>query len=999
MRKLWKYCLLFGVFSPTLLSAQTSTLPYVQDFEGFSACIADCRFTCSMSEQWENTSGDDTDWSIWFGPTPTLNTGPAQDFEPGTSWGKYLYLEASGGCEGGAEAHLISPIFDFRGSTQPMLSFAYHMYGNGQGSLHLDVDTSGGWELDIIPALHTNQEQWLLTQNCLPWLAEKDHVQFRIRGETGRTETSDLAIDAFKIYDAHQVDVAIQQILTDGCGLTDQQTISFQYANLGISNLPPVSVSFAVDNGVYAAPEIISGGLGTCASDIFTFSQTADLSVPGVHQIKVVVQALQQDLDQKNDTLIAFVQTVKKIDRFPYEESFEHGPGHWEASGVNTSWQWGVPQGTWIQGAPSGKKAWFTGNAQGTYNNGEYSFLSSPCFDFSDLTADPVLAFEHSFQLEDGLDSSWVEYSLNGGKKWTKINQNFTPLENWYNLNLEQVWSNTSAAGAGKWQEAAIRLDGLAGETVRFRFVMFSDRSIRKEGIGIDRVRVLLPHDVTVTAIETPYDTCGSHWGSQEPVRVRVLNKGYHGIPNLQMSYYASGSSGFITPEPIPGILKSGDSTTFTFQKLVDISALGSHFITVTALLVDDGTPKDNSFNRSTSNHPWATVDIGTDTVICKGSAMKIKADAPDAISYQWNDGSTGSTILTGQRGIHKLTVIDKNGCPGVDSMLLDLLPQPQVLINFMEPVRCYGDSTGIFDIQLYGSVPPYNLVWDNGTSQVKRTNLSAGFYPFKLTDQSGCILRDSIEMRQNDSLSIVLDRIRPSGCPIDSSGQIDITVKGGQAPYAYIWSNGSFSEDLGKILEGSYSVLISDVFGCATYSDNYQVFVSDTLPQANFSYKVSGGTVVIIDSSTNTVSHQYSFGDGSEPLEGTNLIYTYTENGLYEVKLIAENSCGTDTFILEIRVNAVGNDNPELASVIKIGPNPASEDFFYLYFERPSLEEVTLNVYDLNGRLCLFEDLQSIYSTTSHRINIPASLSDGYYLVEVDTHRGRLRQKLIIRR
>ena len=991
--------MLLGVIAPQILSAQTSTLPYAQTFENFSACIADCRFSCNMSEQWENASDDDTDWSIWFGKTSTQETGPTTDYEPGASWGKYLYLEASGGCAGGAEAHLISPTFDFSGVNQPIVSFAYHLYGLGQGSIHLDVDTSGSWTPDIIPPLHDHEDRWQLTQNCLPWLSNKTNVRFRIRGITGRTETSDLAIDAFEVYGAHAMDVIVQAILKDGCGLGSQEVISFEYANLGLNSLPSMQASYSIDNTAFTSPEMIPGGLGPCASDVFTFNQTADLSAPGRHTIKVVISSLAQDPVQKNDTLVRTVYTTPKISKFPYEDNFEHGTGHWTSGGENNSWTWGSPHGSWIQQAPHGRKAWFTSNSQGTYNNEEYSFLVSPCFDFSDLKSDPILTFEHTFQLERLLDSSWVEYSLNGGDTWSKIDQGFTAIDNWYNYSTEQVWSNTSAAGSGNWQTAAVELNGLAGETVRFRFVMFSDRSLRKEGIGIDRVRILMPHDVTVTAIETPYDTCGGFWGNAEPVRVRVWNKGYYDIRGLQMSYYVSGTSGFITPEMLPTKLNAGDSTSFTFQTPADISVLGHHFITVTAMLVNDDLPDDNSFTRSTANYPWATVNIGKDTVICKGELVKIKAFAPDATDFLWSDGSTGHAILAGTRGIHKLTVIDKNGCPGTDSMLLDLLPQPQLKVSFLEPVRCYGDSTGILSVQPYGSVPPYQFAWDNGSAVFQRSGLHAGHYPFTLTDQAGCTLHDSIEMKQSDSLRILLDDILPSGCPMDSSGFVDISVKGGTPPYSYHWSNGAMTEDLSRILDGEYSVFVSDAYGCSVFSDEYKVSVSDTLPKAKFSYRVTGGTVEIIDSSSNTVSHKYSFGDGSEPVEGRNIQYTYTENGTYKVKLIAENGCGKDTLVIEIQVDAVSNDNPELASVIKVGPNPVSDGFFFVHFQNPNLEEVQLNLFDISGKLCLQKDLQSVFQTTSRQIPVPANLPDGYYLVEINTHKGRLRQKLILQR
>ena len=123
------------------------------------------------------------------------------DKVPGTTLGNYLYTEASGTCNG-QEAHLISPCLDLTGASTPQFEFGYHMFGGDMGSLHLDIFADGAWTNDIIPAIVGNQgNAWFdATADLTAWVGKS--VKLRLRGITGTSFESDIALDDLRITDA-----------------------------------------------------------------------------------------------------------------------------------------------------------------------------------------------------------------------------------------------------------------------------------------------------------------------------------------------------------------------------------------------------------------------------------------------------------------------------------------------------------------------------------------------------------------------------------------------------------------------------------------------------------------------------------------------------------------------------------------------------------------------------------------------------------------------------
>jgi subtilisin-like proprotein convertase family protein len=187
------------------------------------------------------------------------------------------------------------------------------------------------------------------------------------------------------------------------------------------------------------------------------------------------------------------------ISTFPYQETFESGPGNWVASGTNSSWQLGTPANSVIIGAAEGANAWIT-NLTGSYNNSENSRVQSPVFDFSALPSDPTLTMSIWWNSEFSWDGSNLQASTNGGATWTNVGT-FGDPNNWYNDNTINGnpggspigWTGrvSSGNGSGGWVEAEHALDGLAGlPAVSLRVTFGSDSSVSDNGFAFDNVRI-----------------------------------------------------------------------------------------------------------------------------------------------------------------------------------------------------------------------------------------------------------------------------------------------------------------------------------------------------------------------------------------------------------------------------------------------------------------------------------------------------------------------------
>ena len=178
--------------------------PYSENFETFTTCGVnnDCGATnCTLINGWFNVpngQGDDIDWRTDEGGTVTSNTGPTNDFAPGTATGNYLYLESSS-CDN-STAEMISPCIDLTTFQNPKLLFGYHMYGSGMGSLYIDIYSNGAWINNFYVRNGSQSQNWLQATLSLSAF-QGQYILIRFRGVTGTSGLSDMAVDFVRVED------------------------------------------------------------------------------------------------------------------------------------------------------------------------------------------------------------------------------------------------------------------------------------------------------------------------------------------------------------------------------------------------------------------------------------------------------------------------------------------------------------------------------------------------------------------------------------------------------------------------------------------------------------------------------------------------------------------------------------------------------------------------------------------------------------------------------
>lgn len=945
---------------------QGSNAPLLEDMESFTAGSPG-----TILNGWLNSTDDDGDWFVESdGTTNSSDTGPLDDHTPNGSL--YMYYEATNGNTGDV-SELTSPCIDLSALANPRLSFWYHMHGEDMGTLEVFAQGASGRSLLFSISGEQQAEEtdpWLEAQASLAGLGNT--VQLIFRSTRGSDFTSDIAIDDIEIFDFAPIDLALIAISPNSLTCADSNaTVSITLENAGSDSLDlaanPVSIDLEVTGG--ATPQTFSG---TISSGGLLNGQTAVLDISGVnlegntnYSLSAVVAPFSGNNNATNDTIRADLTVVPAVNTFPYTEGFENGAGGWTTSGVNNSWQLGVPANTLINAAAGGTMAWVT-NLEGDYNLNENSEVTSPCFNLSNAPMGTVLALSIYWDAETSFDGAVLQYSTDLGANWTNLGNEDDP-NNWFNDGTisgnpggqQTGWTGTGSSSSGQWLRAIQPLDStLLGQTsVLFRVAFGSDFSVTDEGFGFDDFTLGVPPMVSLGADDTlcigavldAGPGASYLWSTGETTRMISVQNDSARVLVQDYSVVVTDSLG----------LSGTDTVTITINAgLPTVDAM----VVVDSLCFGDQTGQINA-NASSVNGPIA--------------------------SYMWNTTPAQDSIsavgLIG--GTYIVTVADSLGCTASDTASIVELPQILVALDTIVNVVCNGDSTGSISISVSGGVAPYSFLWSNGADMEDINGLPAGDYTGTITDAEGCILTSpNLTVSESEPILVVVDSLINPACDGDSTGGIYISVNGGNGgPYTFAWSNGDSTEDLSGIPAGSYTGMITDAEGCSVEA-TVELLASPGSPVASFTFESAGSIIGFTNTSSgvdSSTTYAWDFGDGATD-SIANPAHFYNSNDTFIVSLTVTNGCGSSTATDTIFITTVGIEEDMLNNV-SIYPNPNRGEF-EVSFENLDLEDLRLTLISIDGKQVYTKEVGRIMGNYTESIKLPSTLASGIYVLQIQS-------------
>ena len=131
------------------------------------------------------------------------------------------------------------------------------------------------------------------------------------------------------------------------------------------------------------------------------------------------------------------------------------------------------------------------------------------------------------------------------------------------------------------------------------------------------------------------------------------------------------------------------------------------------------------------------------------------------------------------------------------------------------------GSSTSNYsstDFFLYNTDDTYIMSSTTNTSYVVFGSLTAGTYYMVVIDLGGCTgYSQNFIVEDSDTLDFGLYAVPNSGCGGVPIGKITITGVTGTPPYTYDWSTSATGTTVTGLTSGTYSVSVTDSYGCVT--------------------------------------------------------------------------------------------------------------------------------------------------------------------------------------
>lgn len=352
-------------------------------------------------------------------------------------------------------------------------------------------------------------------------------------------------------------------------------------------------------------------------------------------------------------------------------------------------------------------------------------------------------------------------------------------------------------------------------------------------------------------------------------------------------SGYAWTLNGSITGNNLP-IIQANDSGTYVAQVIYGQGCSGSDTIHI-------------------GLKPALVFDLGENLLYCDNQPLPLlNCGITSAVSYSWklNGNPTGGNspaLQATSSGLYTLTINPGNMCPGTDSVLLTVVPAPQVNLG-PDLGICNGDTltldAGVFSNAKFNWL--YNGSPLNMTSQLISAS-QTGIFSVIVSYNLGCSNTDQLKITNKPLTQISLGNDLES-CYSNPFPVIHASTNGFVSQWSYnnfLIQNGL--DSLQTVGPGNYIAIAMSPTGCRN-SDTLELIIGN-----NMTVDLGKDTIIcsrekgFFELSTNTpFPAQYTWQLNNNLLNANSPSIVVSDSGIYTV-LVSENTgcTGKDTIAI----------------------------------------------------------------------------------------------------
>lgn len=298
------------------------------------------------------------------------------------------------------------------------------------------------------------------------------------------------------------------------------------------------------------------------------------------------------------------------------------------------------------KGTASGSFAWITGISDAQYVNNSIAYLYTPHFDLS-TAGTYELSFKTQYQFEDEWEGFIVEYTLDGGDTWSKLNN--TQEAGWYTTisHPQSVFGAEVPIFSGNTGGAYITkntdVSSLSGSgRVGFRFAFKTDAATVDVGMAIDDFVLSGPQtNATADFTSTPagLNIC-------EGSVITYYDNSAGSISSYNWNFGAGA-------DPATAVGRGPHEVTYSTSGLKDIS------LTVEGELNGTQIETKNAYTSiSTNNITEKTVSTGSTDLCMNEVGLVLVSDSEAGYTYQLfnaDDNTPAGPVTEGNAGTLEL--------------------------------------------------------------------------------------------------------------------------------------------------------------------------------------------------------------------------------------------------------------------------------------------------------------------------------------------------------